>query len=80
MEFESKGSLNIYRIIAINRMDNTAYAEKIGAYTLLDGRAYCRALDGSYFFTDRGRIIHNAVIIRRCAAPWLFLVKVGAEE
>ena len=65
-----------YRIMALSPDGREGYAELIRGYRLLpDGRAMVTALDSSCYFTEANKIIKDPVIIRSCAARWLFKIR-----
>lgn len=65
-----------YRIMAISPDGREAYAELIRGFTILpDGLAMVTALDSSCYFTEPNKIIKDPVIIRPCAAHWVFKIR-----
>lgn len=65
-----------YRIMALSPDGREGYAELIRDYWILpDGRAMVVDLDSSCFITEPNKIIKDPVIIHKCAARWLFKIR-----
>lgn len=74
-----------YRIIAIDKEQHFAFAEKVDNVRLLSDGEYFEVIDhkGRAWNERRGSIVFNPMIIKEVSAPWLYkidLTEVGESE